>query len=191
MTRNLDYPADNQFIDRWSPRSFQKKDISQKDLFSILEAGRWAPSCMNEQPWLIHYPENHQELESFQKLLVPANKVWAENASTLLYLFARRNFKKDQESNRHAQFDCGTVWMSIALQANKLGLYSHAMAGIKLDQVYQAFNLSTVEYECMCAIAIGYKADKELLPDKLKERELPSQRVPISEFCKPGFGNKA
>lgn len=189
MAREFDHPIDDQFIDRWSPRSFKKQEMDKNDLFSILEAARWAPSCMNEQPWLLFYPEDSNQLKSFQNLLVPANKVWAENASTLLYLFARKNFKKDGSINRHAPFDCGAAWMSIALQARKLGFYSHAMAGIKLDEVYKAFNLSEKEYECMCAIAIGFKAEKELLPEKLQERESPSPRAPISDFIKSGFGN--
>ncbi len=36
---------------RRSIRNFQDKSISDKDIEMILEAGRWAPSASNKQPW--------------------------------------------------------------------------------------------------------------------------------------------
>ena len=36
---------------RWSPRAFTDKLVSKKELALLLEAARWAPSAMNEQPW--------------------------------------------------------------------------------------------------------------------------------------------
>jgi nitroreductase len=36
--------------DRWSPRSFSNKRISQEDMNTILEAASWAFSTSNVQP---------------------------------------------------------------------------------------------------------------------------------------------
>ena len=36
---------------RRSGRAFSDKPVSDEMLESILEAGRWAPSCMNKQAW--------------------------------------------------------------------------------------------------------------------------------------------
>ncbi|MHA1292760.1 MAG: nitroreductase family protein [Promethearchaeota archaeon] len=36
---------------RRSIRNFQDKEISDKEIEMILEAGRWAPSASNRQPW--------------------------------------------------------------------------------------------------------------------------------------------
>jgi len=37
--------------ERWSPRAYDENyAISQHELLSILEAGRWAPSANNAQP---------------------------------------------------------------------------------------------------------------------------------------------
>jgi nitroreductase len=38
-------------LDRRSIRRFKDKPVSEKDLKAILEAGRYAPSAMNQQPW--------------------------------------------------------------------------------------------------------------------------------------------
>ncbi len=36
---------------RRSIRKYKSNDVSEQDLFTILEAGRWAPSASNKQPW--------------------------------------------------------------------------------------------------------------------------------------------
>lgn len=186
MSREADYPIDEQFLHRWSPRSFEKKDISRDDLFSILEAARWAPSCMNEQPWFFIYPDSEDQNQEFVELLVEPNQVWAKDAAMIIYLFSRRTFKKNHEQNRHAAFDAGAAWMALSLQANKLNLVTHAMAGIKLEEVYTMLNVDENESECLCAIAIGHKGPKETLPEKLQQREAPSPRQGLQEFCYSG-----
>ena len=38
--------------ERWSPRAFESNvKLGTEDLTAILEAGRWAPSSNNGQPW--------------------------------------------------------------------------------------------------------------------------------------------
>ena len=40
---------------RWSPRSFSTKDLNTATVETILEAGSWAPSANNSQPWRFIY----------------------------------------------------------------------------------------------------------------------------------------
>ena len=44
--------ADKVFIERWSPRSFVSDTIPELDLTKIIDAARWSPSTLNEQPWV-------------------------------------------------------------------------------------------------------------------------------------------
>ncbi|HAP05024.1 MAG TPA: nitroreductase, partial [Methylophilaceae bacterium] len=38
--------------DRWSSRAYDPSEcVSQESLLSLMEAARWSPSCMGEQPW--------------------------------------------------------------------------------------------------------------------------------------------
>jgi len=37
--------------ERWTARKFKSKDVEEEKLDKILEAGRWAPSGGNKQPW--------------------------------------------------------------------------------------------------------------------------------------------
>ena len=41
--RQADYPIEPSFLNRWSPRAFTGETISETELLTILEAGRWAP----------------------------------------------------------------------------------------------------------------------------------------------------
>ena len=37
---------------RWSPRAFDNKHVvTREKVITLLEAARWAPSCLNDQPW--------------------------------------------------------------------------------------------------------------------------------------------
>ena len=57
--------ADKVFIERWSPRSFVSDTIPELDLKKIIDAARWSPSTINEQPWLfLLLPERHQNFRN-------------------------------------------------------------------------------------------------------------------------------
>ena len=58
--------------------------------------------------------------------------MWAPNAPMLILVFAET---KNEEGNniRTGMFDTGAAWMSLALQANRMGLNSRAMGGIDLE----------------------------------------------------------
>ena len=55
---------------RWSPRAFDgSKEVSRKQLLSILEAARWAPSCFGDEPWRFVVGDRHKDEEGWQCLL--------------------------------------------------------------------------------------------------------------------------
>jgi xanthine dehydrogenase YagT iron-sulfur-binding subunit len=49
--RRSAHPIDAIFLERWWPHTFMEDVVSEADLFTILEAARWAPSAFNAQPW--------------------------------------------------------------------------------------------------------------------------------------------
>ena len=185
--RQPDAPVDPMFPGRWSPRAFRPDPVSGAELAQLFEAARWAPSSMNEQPWRFVYARTEAALAKVRPLLREMNRVWASRAPVLIFLFARRRFAEDGRPNRTAQFDCGAAWMSLALQARRMGMFTHAMAGIHRDAVYEALGVPEDEYEVMAAIAVGRRDDPERLPPELRDREHPNARRPISDFVsEPG-----
>jgi nitroreductase len=54
---------------RRSIRNFQEKPISDTEIAMILEAGRWAPSASNRQPWEFIVIKDKEILKAISKLV--------------------------------------------------------------------------------------------------------------------------
>jgi len=178
---------DSMFTDRWSPRAFLPDPIPPHHIEALFEAARWAPSCFNEQPWLFVYATEAADRERLAEALVPKNRQWAPHAPLLMFLLARRRFKKGGRENRHAPFDAGAAWMALALQARKLGLYAHAMAGFSVEKAHEVLGVSPEEYLVMAAVAVGRRDPKGRLPEDLQAMEAPNDRNPPAEVAAGHF----
>jgi nitroreductase len=174
------------FLDRWSPRAFVDEPIAEHQVQSLFEAARWAPSCYNEQPWLFIYAVGREDRERFATALVVKNRLWATRAPLLIFVLARRNFAATGKPDRHAAFDAGAAWMSLALQARKLGLHAHAMAGFDQGKAYEILGVPREEFEVMAAVAVGRRGDESQLPDDLAAKEAPNTRKPLAEVALQG-----
>jgi nitroreductase len=184
--RQPSHPVDSQFVDRWSPRSFASQPVTDAELASLLEAARWAPSCMNEQPWVILHARTEADRARFTQLLAPGNQVWAGKAPLLMFIFARKSFARDGSPNRFAMFDAGAAWVSLALEAGKLGLHAHGMGGIDYEKVFGALGVPADKFDVCCAVAVGHLGPKDALPEAFREREGPSPRKEVSTWAMEG-----
>lgn len=185
--RTSEYPIDNQFLDRWSPRAFSDRPVSQEQIMTIFEAARWAPSGSNLQPWRFFYGvRGEPEFATLLNLLVPFNQDWAKNAGILVVITSVTTFDGTRPVGTHS-FDAGSAFMSLALQAHSMGLIAHGMAGIAYDKIPGVLGLPE-NLKVEAAVAIGYQGDVAILPESLQKRETPSQRQLLSEMVfKGGF----
>jgi len=173
------------FVERWSRRAISTRPLSLETVQTLFEAARWAPSAGNSQPWVFVYADDDTSLANLRPVLNDKNQRWANAAPLLMFAFAR---KHNAEGNvlPTAQFDTGSAWMSIALQAHALGLVAHGMGGFHHDKVYAACGVAEAEYQALAGIAIGYPGDEAALPEDLRAREKPSQRKPSRDFAFKG-----
>ena len=178
---------DSMFTDRWSPRGFLTDPLPAHQVRALFEAARWAPSCFNEQPWLFVYATDPDGRRKLGSSLVAKNQRWALAAPLLMFVLARRHFKEGGRENRHAPFDAGAAWMSLALQARKMGLYAHAMAGFSVSKAYEVIGVSPHEYLVMAAVAVGRRDPGAELPEDLAEMESPNTRKPPLEVATARF----
>lgn len=184
--RTAQAPADPQFMSRWSPRAMSGQALSPDQLEVIFEAARWAPSCFNSQPWRFIYGVNGSpEWAPLLGLLMDMNQAWAQHAGALIAVVSKVTFEhNDQPAPTHA-FDTGSAWMSMALQAQSMGLVSHAMWGFHHDKASEVLGL-TDDYTVQAMVAIGYPGDVNELPEKYQDREVPSPRKSIGEIAFAG-----
>ena len=189
--RSTTHEINSLIINRWSPRSFVPEEISDKELFSLFEAARWAPSSSNSQPWRFIYAQrNSKNWNDLFNLLVDFNKQWCANASVLVVIVSRKNFEHNGQPSITHQFDTGSAWENLAIQAVSQGLVTHAMAGFDYEKARKDLAVP-VDFEVVAMIAIGKRGPKEKLSPELQAREIPNTRKPLSEIVMDGkFGNK-
>lgn len=185
-TRKPGYDIHHDILNRWSPRSFSGQEISDRELYSLFEAARWAPSSFNNQPWrFIYAKKNSKNWALLFDLLVDANKQWCSNASVLVVIVSRKTFEYNGKPSLTHQFDTGSAWENLAIQAVSIGLVTHAMQGFDYDKAKKDLEVPD-EYEVMAMVAIGKKGEKERLAAELQQREAPSSRKPLDEIIMEG-----
>jgi nitroreductase len=188
--RTAEHPIDPLFLERWSPRAFVEEALTETELLTILEAGRWAPSSYNSQPWRFLYAlRDDAHWAKFLGLLNEFNASWAKRAGALVVIVSSETMRppgadKDVPSYSHS-FDAGAAWAQIALQAARSGFQAHGMVGFDHARAFAELNVPH-GYRVEAAVAIGKVGDKSILPEGLQGREAPSDRSPLSAVALAG-----
>lgn len=186
QSRKAEYDTDPIFPNRWSPRALSQEMISDKDLMSLFEAARWAPSAFNSQPWRFLYARRgSEEWELFFDTLADFNKMWTKDASYLLLVISRKNFEYNNKQNPTHVFDTGAAWENLALQASIMGLVAHGMSGFDYDKARENLEVPD-DYEIIAMVAVGKRGKKEDLPEMLRDKEVISDRKKVSEIALKG-----
>ena len=173
------------FLNRWSPRAMSGEEIAEVDLFSLLEAARWAPSSNNNQPWrFIYARRNTPHWNTFFNLLAEGNQIWAKNAAALLVVISKTTFDSDKPSRTHS-YDAGAAWASFALQGSQNDLVVHGMQGFDYAKAKEILEIPD-DYQVEAMAAIGRPGRREDLPEELQKRESPSDRKNIREVAWEG-----
>lgn len=190
-TRKPTYEINSLILNRWSPRSLTGQELDDKELYSLFEAARWAPSSYNNQPWrFIYAKRSSSHWNLLFSLLADGNKSWCANASVLVVIVSKKTFDYNGKPSITHKFDAGAAWENLALQAITQGLVTHAMQGFDYDRAKKELDVPD-DYEVTAMVAIGKRAPKEKLPPELQKNEFPNDRKPLSEIVMEGkFGNK-
>lgn len=179
---NTDYPILETIKNRWSPRVFSEEPIAEKEVKILLEAGRWAPSASNIQPWRIIW--GNKGTDTYDRIfncLDEYNQLWAGNSQVLwLNAFKKTTEKKDME-NFHALHDLGLFMGNVLQQANSMGIAVHQMAGLRFKDAKKEFQF-TEDYHVATAVAFGYYGGNlNKLSEYLQKRELTEIRTRKSQ----------
>ena len=174
--------------ERWSPRAYDAAfEISQHDLLSILEAGRWAPSANNLQPWFFSVAKRGDDL--FNKINSEAiegfNSMWAPKASAYIVVSAEM-VTADGRENNGATYDAGLATMSMVIQAQELGLATHQVGGFNRQTMPGILGLQD-GVKPIVILVLGKLAAAETLQGPAYEREVaPRVRKTLDEIVLHG-----
>ena len=188
MSASRRNPVDHEVLEpiagRWSPIGFDGRPVEREKLLRALEAGRWASSSFNEQPWRVILQTRDEEAGFTRALdcLVEGNRVWAQRAGALLFLCARRRFEKNGRDNAHAWFDTGQFLAHLLLQLTADGLHAHPMAGFDEQRARETFGIPD-EYDPVCALAVGVFDPDAPVPEGHEGRDqAPRVRRPLADL---------
>lgn len=178
------YPVNPLIRNRFSARAFSEEPISKDTILHLIEAAAWAPSSMNAQPW--RYLAGFKGDALFEKMkecLLPANRIWAENASALLLSIAITNFNNGNP-NRHALYDVGAANANLFTEATSMNIFGHTIGGFDYDKTTAEFKILPPQ-EPVTFIALGYLGNPDKLSEPLKQRELTRrERLPLNDLVK-------
>ncbi len=171
---------------RESPLVFdEKREVESEKLTLLIEAARWAPSCYNKQPWKYVFVGRKDAMRKAVEGALALGNGWAKKAAYIVV--AGADPKEACESNgiQYYAYDLGLSVMSLAIEAEHLGLRTHQMAGWDGAKMAKAAGFPA---NCMVVVvfALGYETDAKKIWDKLEERikdrlAQPRTRKPVNE----------
>lgn len=185
MTRKAEYPIDDLFLRRFSPRAMSGEPLAKDELMRLFEAAHWAPSSGNSQPWRFVYAlAGTPHFDRLHGLLADGNKPWCARAGALVVVCSRTQADNGRTLRTHS-LDTGAAWMGFALQGTLQGLVVHGMEGFDYDRARTELDLpSGFAVEMM--IAVGHPGRIEDLPERYRARETPSDRLPVTSLLFEG-----
>ncbi len=183
-TAVIEHEIINEIKIRKSGRAYSERLVEPEKIHQLLEAARWAPSSMNEQPWR-YIVAKKDDTVLYNKVfgsLAESNQSWVKNAPVLIVSLARRTFIRNGVANRHALYDTGAANSLLTIQTSALGLNAHQMGGFDYEKLKSALAISD-DMEIAVVISIGYPGEIDKLPEALQKRELaPRERYIQSEL---------
>ena len=169
---------------RRTRRAFSARLVEPDTLRILLEATRWTPSSMNEQPWsfIVAKRDKPTEFQRLLQCLLEFNVLWAQHAPVLMLAVAKLNFAGNGQPNRHAFYDVGQAMAALTYQAIASGLNVCQMAGFDVQKARGVFSIPA-NHEPVVAAAVGYQGDSGTLPEKLQLKEqAPRRRSSLEQF---------
>ncbi|HEU4467700.1 MAG: nitroreductase family protein [Nitrososphaerota archaeon] len=189
-SRKSTYQINPLILNRWSPRSMTGEELDNEEIMSLFEAARWAPSSYNNQPWrFIYAKRNTEHWDRLFNLLAEGNRAWAKNSALLVVVISRKNFEYNEKPAITHQFDTGSAWENLALEAFSRGIVAHGMQGFDYDKARIDLEIP-IDFEVMAMIAIGKKGSRDNLSPELQEKEKLSDRKPLKDIVMEGIYRK-
>jgi len=187
-------PVHDLIRERWSPRAYAAKPVSKSDLHSIFEAGRWAASSNNGQPWrfIVATSDDPAAHAAAVAGFNARNQRWVKSAPVLVFAIARKAFEANGNPNAHYWYDTGAAAALMTVEAESRGLKVHQCAGIERDKVRETYGVPE-DFDICTGFVIGYQGDADALPEELPGREKePRVRKPLGDIVFAGkFGTSA
>ncbi len=156
---------------RYSVRNYKSKEVEKEKLLKILEAGQYAPSAVNFQPWhfiVVTDKDIHKEASAIY------HREWFNDAPVYIFVCGDHSisWKRKEDGKDHCDIDAAIAIDHMTLQAAELGLGTCWICNFNVQMCKDFFQLPE-HIEPIAILSLGY-------PDKVQEIE--KKRKPLSEI---------
>jgi len=158
---------------RRSIRNYRKEKIKEDEILKILEAGRWAPSASNNQPWRFIVVNDEQLIKKIgDACRILTINSFVENSKVLVIIYT-------EKKHRWVDLDCGMCAQNMMLEAHSLGIGSCFIGAFREKKIKELVNLQD-QFNVVGIISFGYKES---------EKE-PTPRLNLEDLVKYNFYSK-
>lgn len=159
----MDHPILDAIRQRRSVRKYTAEPISVEELTAVLEAGRWAPSGLNNQPWRFVIVESQAKKDQLATYTRYGRVV--RGAAVCVAVFMDKS--KSYHQLKDAQ-GVGACLQNMLLAAHALGLGAVWLGEIlaQADGVRECLGLDP-GMELQAVVALGHPDPRPLTSDRL------------------------
>ncbi len=145
---------------RRSIRNFKKDKVSNDFILKILEAGRYAPSAENNQPWRFYVITKEENIETIGRhCQIAFLNSFVKEASFLVVLYTNKR-------HRFVETDCGLSAQNMMVEAFSLGMGSCYVGAFREKEIKNFLKLKDFD-RIIGVIAFGYPQEIPLAPERL------------------------
>ncbi|HWQ49017.1 MAG TPA: nitroreductase family protein [Methanosarcina sp.] len=147
----------NTILNRRSVREFTDNPVSKEDINTILNAGRWAPSGLNNQPWRFVVIRDRETIQKLSECTHYSGIVAGAPLIIATFLDNETSYNRTKDIEA-----IGAAIQNMLLTCCELGL-----GGVWLGEILnQKEKVNSIlgcpsNIELMCALAIGEPVPKE------------------------------
>ncbi|MBA4373854.1 MAG: nitroreductase family protein [Thermodesulfovibrio sp.] len=150
---------------RRSVRKFGPDPVPPELIEKVLEAGRWAPSGLNNQPWRFAVITNHRTISEISTLTHYSKVVLASRVLIPVFLDTEKSYHREKDIQA-----IGACLQNMLLEIHSLGLGAVWLGEIiKSDREIRELLGLTGSLELMAVLALGYPDEQ---PKATKRKEL-------------------
>ncbi len=150
---------------RRSVREYTKEDVTDEEIHEILEAGSWAPSGLNNQPW------RFKILRGVEKAEIAKHTKYRgiiEDAPVCVAVFLDPKDSYDRTKDLQS---IGACIQNMLLEAHNHGLGAVWLGEI-LNGRYEVQKALNIEKELMAVITIGHQSVKTVISRRKSLKKL-------------------
>ena len=153
---------------RYSCRKYKSTAVEAEKLEMVLEAGRVAPSAVNNQPWHFYVITERADLERTHEVY---HREWFRTAPCVIILCGNHNQAwKRKDGKDHTDVDVAIATDHMTLQATELGLATCWICNFDPEKTRELLQLPE-HMEPVVILSLGYpldEADPQRHSDKRK-----------------------